>query len=107
MAAALCCKGFKKIWKKNSKNERRNTLKLPHKLSSLVFVWNFPPPKFVLCIGAKEVNNAERVFGPTQWKELREMLAVWKENIWNVTRSVENARAARPRPLALQGQVVP
>ncbi|EFJ11720.1 hypothetical protein SELMODRAFT_426017 [Selaginella moellendorffii] len=30
-----------------------------------------------------------------------------KENIRNVTRSVENARAARPRPLALQGQVVP
>ncbi|XP_024537089.1 eukaryotic translation initiation factor 3 subunit M [Selaginella moellendorffii] len=48
----------------------------------------------------------ERVFGPTQWKELRAKLAVWKENIWNVTRSVENARATNGVPVALQGQVV-
>lgn len=50
----------------------------------------------------------ERVFGPTQWRELYSKLAVWKENIGNVVKMVQNARSAGGAeiPQALQAAVM-
>ncbi|MCO5601529.1 hypothetical protein L7F22_055651 [Adiantum nelumboides] len=36
----------------------------------------------------------ERVFGPAQWRELYSKLGVWKDNVGNVVRMVQNSRAA-------------
>eukprot|EP00250_Pteridium_aquilinum_P009721 c18886_g1_i1 orf=1023-2255(-) len=45
----------------------------------------------------------ERVFGPTQWRELYSKLAVWRENVGNVVKMVQNSRAAGNEvPQALQ-----
>lgn len=48
----------------------------------------------------------ERVFGISQWRELYSKLAVWKENIGNVVRMVQNAQNSRASgaevPQALQ-----
>ncbi|KAH7443299.1 hypothetical protein KP509_02G028900 [Ceratopteris richardii] len=46
----------------------------------------------------------ERVFGPAQWKDLYSKLAVWRNNVANVVRTVQNARAAGTEiPQALVG----
>ncbi|KAJ7547824.1 hypothetical protein O6H91_08G105500 [Diphasiastrum complanatum] len=49
----------------------------------------------------------ERVFGPAQWRDLRSKLAVWKENIGNLTRTIENAKASgNSLPEGLQATAV-
>jgi len=48
----------------------------------------------------------ERVFGPAQWQELRRKLAVWKENINNVSRIIATAKAQQGGiPQGLQAAV--
>lgn len=45
----------------------------------------------------------ERVFGPAQWRELYSKLAVWKDNVGNVVKMVQNSRSAGIEvPSALQ-----
>ncbi|CAM6087631.1 unnamed protein product [Calypogeia fissa] len=46
----------------------------------------------------------ERVFGSAQWVDLRNKLAIWKENISNVERILESAKVTG-LPQALQGTV--
>eukprot|EP00475_Leptophrys_vorax_P012335 TRINITY_DN18774_c0_g1_i1.p1 TRINITY_DN18774_c0_g1~~TRINITY_DN18774_c0_g1_i1.p1 ORF type:complete len:454 (-),score=31.77 TRINITY_DN18774_c0_g1_i1:198-1559(-) len=39
-------------------------------------------------------RSTQRVFGPAQWQDLRSRLAVWKDNIANVSRTTQGARMA-------------